>query len=287
MFPIRDELGRIVGFSGRTLSREPTVAKYVNSPESPLFRKSHLLYALDRARRDIADAHEAIICEGQIDVIRCHQAGFKTAVAAQGTAFTEDHARILKRYADGAILVFDGDTAGTKAAIKTARILLAAGLSARVASLPAGEDPDSFLLKQGATAFRQALAEAGSIIAFHLRAMQRAENPDSPIGLARMTASLFETVMASPSPILRDGMIEEIARLTLRDILVLKREFQRVRSPAPSARGAAPQAPAPAPIPPPRTHARRTPPGQPGLGPPGRTVRAAGPDLPPALPPVH
>jgi len=100
MFPIRDEQGRVIGFSGRVLRAEDHPAKYVNSPETPLFHKSRVLYAIDQARHAIIDARQAILCEGQIDTLRCHLAGLTNVVAAQGTAVTEEHARILKRYAD-------------------------------------------------------------------------------------------------------------------------------------------------------------------------------------------
>ena len=113
MFTIRDELGRAVGFSGRILKADDKAGgKYVNTPETPVFRKSRILFGLDKAKREILDAKQALLVEGQIDCIRCHLGGFKNAVASQGTAFTEEHARLLKRYADHVVIVLDADAAG-------------------------------------------------------------------------------------------------------------------------------------------------------------------------------
>lgn len=212
MFPIRNEQGRIVAFSGRTLLQDPKAAKYVNSPETPLFRKSHILYALDRARREIVETREAIICEGQIDVIRCHQAGFKTAVAAQGTAFTEDHARILKRYADGVVLVFDSDEAGRNAALKASVIFMQMGLAVRVASLPQGEDPDSIILKQGAPTFARALSQAVPAIDFQLNLLLSQEDIRTEVGMMKVSRAALTTISQSPNAIQRDVLVQTVAR---------------------------------------------------------------------------
>jgi len=212
MFPIRNEQGRIVGFSGRTLLQDPKAAKYVNSPETPIFRKSHILYALDRARREIVETREAIVCEGQIDVIRCHQAGFKTAVAAQGTAFTEDHARMLKRYADGVVLVFDSDSAGRNASLKAAIIFMKAGLAVRVASLPQGEDPDSLILKQGREAFAEALAKAVPAIDFQMNLLLSQEDIRTEIGMMKVSRDLLATISQSPNAVQRDVLVQTVAR---------------------------------------------------------------------------
>jgi DNA primase len=212
MFPIRNEQGRIVGFSGRTLLQDPKAAKYVNSPETPIFRKSHILYALDRARREIVETREAIVCEGQIDVIRCHQAGFKTAVAAQGTAFTEDHARMLKRYADGVVLVFDSDNAGRNAALKASIIFMKAGLAVRVASLPQGEDPDSLILKQGRDAFAEALARAVPAIDFQLNLLLAQENIRTEMGMMKASRETLATISQCPNAVQREVLIQTVAR---------------------------------------------------------------------------
>ncbi len=212
MFPIRNEQGRVIGFSGRTLIKDAKIAKYVNSPETPIFHKSQVLYALDRARREIAEKREAIVCEGQIDVIRCHQAGFVHAVAAQGTAFTDDHARILRRYADGVILVFDSDEAGRNAALKAGTVFLRAGLAVRVASLPPGEDPDSLILKEGAASFSRILQQAVSVLDFQINQLTASEDIRSETGLLRVSRAVLATISHAPNAIQREVLLNNAAR---------------------------------------------------------------------------
>jgi DNA primase len=233
MFPIRNEQGRIVAFSGRTLLQDPKAAKYVNSPETPLFRKSHILYALERARREIVETREAIICEGQIDVIRCHQAGFKTAVAAQGTAFTEDHARILKRYADGVVLAFDSDEAGRNAALKTSLVFMQMGLAVRVASLPQGEDPDSIILKQGAPVFARALSQAVPAIDFQLNLLLSQEDIRTEVGMMKVSKAALATISHSPNAIQRDVLVQTVARRLGVAADALNTELRHMRRNAP------------------------------------------------------
>jgi DNA primase len=170
MFPILDSQGRVIGFSGRILVKDDKSPKYVNSPETDVFHKGRVLYGMDKARRHIVNApnREAVICEGQIDVVRCHQAGIETAVAAQGTAFTEEHVRALKNYADSVVLAFDSDSAGKAASVKAAVVFMDAGIVVRVAELPDGEDPDSFVKANGGKAFRDLLEGAQSAVAFRL-----------------------------------------------------------------------------------------------------------------------
>jgi DNA primase len=211
MFPIRDEQGRVIGFSGRCLDDHDKTAKYVNSPDTPLFHKSRVLYALDKARRNIVESREAIICEGQIDVIRCHSAGFKTAVASQGTAFTEDHMRTLRRYADSVVLVFDSDKAGQDAAIRTAGTFMGAGLAVRVAALPQKEDPDSFIRENGPDAFRDVLARASSAVRFQIDVLSSRENARSEIGVMRIARAVLETVKHSPNAVQKAKLIQEAA----------------------------------------------------------------------------
>lgn len=216
MFPIFDEQSRVIGFSGRCLVENSDTVKYVNSPETPLFNKGRVLYALEKARRHIVDSREAIICEGQIDVIRCHQAGIKMAVAAQGTAFTEDHVRILKRYADSVCIVFDPDKAGQDAAIRAAVIFMQAELAIRVAVLPKGEDPDLFIRAHGTDAFQAILDKAASIIGYQIGVLSSRENAKSEIGVMRIAKAVLQTISHSPSAVQRAKLVQEAAeRLNL------------------------------------------------------------------------
>jgi DNA primase len=150
MFPIRNDNGDVIAFSGRILAPEQKGGKYVNSPETALFNKSRVLFGFDKSKRFISKAGQAIICEGQIDMIMIFEAGLQNVVAGQGTAFTEQHAKMLKRLCNEVILCYDSDTAGRKAAERAFELLSPHGLSVRVAALPQGEDPDSLIREKGA-----------------------------------------------------------------------------------------------------------------------------------------
>ncbi len=162
MFPIHNVRGEVVGFSGRVLEGDTDPRKYVNTAETIAFRKGELLFGLFKATGAIAKAAmTVVVCEGQLDVIACHEkADVRNAVAGLGTAFTDEHAKMLRKYAKRAILCYDGDNAGIKASEKTYRKLAQAGLEVAYANLPPGEDPDSLIQSQGADALRLALEEA-------------------------------------------------------------------------------------------------------------------------------
>ncbi|OVE75573.1 DNA primase [bacterium E08(2017)] len=253
MFPISDVQGRVIGFSARLLDKDPKQAKYVNSPETALFHKSRILYALDKARRPIvnADQRQAIVCEGQIDVIRCHAAGFDTAVAAQGTAFTESHAQILKRYADSVVLVFDTDKAGQDAAIKAAQIFIQQGLAVRVAQLPGDTDPDSFIREKGAEAFGRIIDSAVSAVGFQFDVLSERENTDSVVGAMRASNAVLETVSMSASSVQRAKLMQEAAERLNVPVTALQEDLKKLKRPrvreAP-AEAAAPKAPVNRPV---------------------------------------
>ncbi|MBM4165060.1 MAG: DNA primase [Lentisphaerae bacterium] len=244
MFPITDPQGRVVAFSGRILDPKAHPAKYVNSPETPIFRKGKILYALDKARGAIVKhpRREAVICEGQIDVIRCHAAGLTTAVASQGTAFTRDHVDLLKHHADSAVLFFDGDTAGRKAAIRTGALFLEAGIPVRVAGLPPGEDPDSLIRDRGAEAAHALIDTAESLTAFQIRAMREGEErPDDVDAVSRICRAVLETLAACSNAVLRSHLLQEAAaRLRLPEAALTEDlEALRVRQTEAAARAAA------------------------------------------------
>ena len=162
MFPIRNVRGEVVGFSGRIMQEGQDPRKYVNTAETAAFRKGELLFGLHKATGPIAKAGMCVVvCEGQLDVIACHEkADIRNAVAGLGTAFTDDHAKMLHKYASKAILCYDGDNAGIKASEKTFRKLAQVGMDVYQAALPPGEDPDSLIKHSGADALRQAIANA-------------------------------------------------------------------------------------------------------------------------------
>ena len=237
MFSIRDRSGRVIAFSGRTLETDKAKmrgGKYVNSPETLIFRKSDVLYAFDLAAGKIANAkpvREAIVCEGQIDVIRCHAAGFSRAIASQGTAFTKEHVQILKKVADAAVLVFDADAAGQKAAIRTGGEMLAAGLLVRVASLPPGEDPDSLLRTKGPGAFQACLDAAESLVAFQVRIARAMEQtPDSYDAISRAARAVLALVRCSSSAVMRASLLQEASTLLKIPVAALEEDLERGNS---------------------------------------------------------
>ena len=233
MFTIRDRRGRVVAFSGRQLVENKKTGKYVNSPETPIFKKSQVLFGFDKAAGPIVRAphREIICCEGQIDTIRLHLCGFTTAVASQGTAFTEEHAEMVKKVADAALLLYDDDAAGHKATVKVARLLLARELPVRVVSLPDGDDPDSFLRRHGAAALQQRIDAAESIVSFQCRAEKAKEaNPQSIDAVARISHAVLETVAACPSAILRATMVDEASKLLALPVAALNEELEKARA---------------------------------------------------------
>ena len=211
MFPICDPLGRVIGFSGRIMNKAEKGAKYVNSPETLLFRKSQVLFAFDKARKAIVDARQAIIVEGQIDAIRCHEAGIRNAVASQGTALTENHARLIQRYADEVVLVLDADAAGVKAALSSSEIFISTELSVRVVTLPDKEDPDSLIRKNGAEALTSLVSEAPAALDFLIGCLQQRENMDSEAGRMRVVKAALNLIRHCPSAARRDPMIHRAA----------------------------------------------------------------------------
>ena len=240
MFSIRDRQGRVIAFSGRTLETDKTKmrgGKYVNSPATPIFKKSNVLYAFDLAAGKIANAkpvREAIVCEGQIDVVRCHACGFDTAVASQGTAFTSEHVQILKKVADAAVLVFDADAAGQKAAVSTAGEMLATGMTVRVARLPEGEDPDSLLRSKGPDAFRECLDNAVSIVAFQVAVARAKEpNPDSYDAISRTGRAVLELVKKCPGAVMRAGLMQEAATLLKIPVSALEEDLAKLETEKP------------------------------------------------------
>ncbi len=213
MFPICDPMGRVIGFSGRIMNKAEKGAKYVNSPESLLFHKSQVLFAFDKARKPIVEARQAIVVEGQIDAIRCHQVGLNNVVASQGTALTESHARLIKRYADEVILVLDADAAGVKAALASSEIFIAAELSVRVVTLPEKEDPDSLIKKSGAEALIERVKEAPSALDFLIDCLGQKENMGTEAGRMRVVQAAINLINQCPSAARRDSMIHRAADL--------------------------------------------------------------------------
>jgi DNA primase len=211
MFPICDEQGRVVGFSGRVLSGDEKTAKYVNSPETPIFTKSKIFFGLDKSKRAILDAGFAIICEGQLDLIACFMAGVQNVVAPQGTAFTDQHARILKRYVNEVVLCFDSDEAGQNAAVRSLDHLLASGLAVRVALVPAPHDPDSFIKASGGESFRKLVENAEGYFDYYLNRLCRQNDTTSDKGRLAILQAMAGAVHKTGNVVLIDTYAQKTA----------------------------------------------------------------------------
>jgi len=170
MFPIRDDRGDLVGFGGRVLG--DGTPKYINSSDTPLYRKSRVLYGFHKARDRMMKERHAVLVEGYLDVIACHRAGVKEAVASLGTSLAEDHAKLLKRFCDKVTILYDADKAGEKAAMRAVEILGEMGLQCRIALMPQGEDPDTLLRQKGAEAVQEAVTKAESPFDFEIRLLE-------------------------------------------------------------------------------------------------------------------
>jgi len=211
MFPICDEQGRVIGFSGRVLSGDEKTAKYVNSPETPIFTKSKIFFGLDKSKRAILDAGFAIICEGQLDLIACFTNGVQNIVAPQGTAFTESHARIIKRYANEVVLCFDSDNAGQNAIVRSLDHLLASGLAVRVAVVPTPHDPDSFIKSNGGAAFNELIKNAAGFFDYYLNRLCATNEINSDKGRLVILKSMAESVHKTGNFVLIDTYAQKTA----------------------------------------------------------------------------
>jgi len=202
MFPICDEQGRVIGFSGRVLSGDEKTAKYVNSPETPIFTKSKVFFGLDKSKRPLLDAGFAVVCEGQLDLIASFMAGVQNVVAPQGTAFTGDHARILKRYVEEVVLCFDSDEAGQNAAVRSLDHLLSSGLAVRVAVVPAPHDPDSF---------KQLIDGAEGFFDYYLNRLCTSNDLTADKGRLAVLRSMAEAVHKTANLVLVDKYAQKTA----------------------------------------------------------------------------
>jgi len=210
MFPIYSDYGEVIGFSGRVLDAEAKTAKYVNSPETPLFIKGKVLYGLHKTKRALIEAGSAIVCEGQIDLISAYENGVQNVIAPQGTAFTPEQARLLRRFVESVILCFDSDRAGQEAVTRSLPALLECGMDVRVARLPAGEDPDSMIRKQGAEAFRSAIGGALNYFDHALERMAESGAMQDPAKITAAARKLGPFVATISDPVLRESTARKI-----------------------------------------------------------------------------
>lgn len=207
MFPIMDVNNRVIGFGGRVMG--DAKPKYLNSPETMIFDKSRNLYGLNRARTSRKSYF--LLCEGYMDVISLHQAGFTNAVASLGTALTSGHASLIKRYVQEVYLTYDSDEAGTKAALRAVPILKGAGIAARIIRMEPYKDPDEFIQNEGADAFRERIKKARNGFMFTLEVLERDYEMGSPEGKTEFMREAARRLMEFEEEIERNNYIEAVA----------------------------------------------------------------------------
>lgn len=208
IFPIMDVNNRVIGFGGRVMGDGKP--KYLNSPETLIFDKSRNLYGLNAART--SRKRQMIICEGYMDVIAMHQAGFTNAVASLGTAFTSQQASLIKRYADEALLLYDSDEAGQKAALRAIPLLKAAGIYSRVVNLKPYKDPDEFIKNMGAEAFQERLDQAMNSFLFEVSVLEKQFNMADPQGKTAFQNEVASKLLGFPDELERNNYMEAVSR---------------------------------------------------------------------------
>lgn len=208
MFPIMDVNNRVIGFGGRVMG--DGTPKYLNSPETRLFDKSRNLYGLNYARS--SRKKYMLICEGYMDVIAMHQAGFTNAVASLGTAFTSQHAMLIKRYTDQVILTYDSDGAGVKAALRAIPILKEVGVSCKVLNMKPYKDPDEFIKNMGAEAFQERIDQAQNSFLFEIEVLKRDYNLEDPEQKTNFYNAVARKLLEFPEALERDNYTQAVAR---------------------------------------------------------------------------
>lgn len=212
MFPMAEPSGKVVAFSGRILHPNDKAPKYVNSPETQLYKKSDLLFGYDKAKEGIRKLNFSLIVEGQFDVVMCHQAGYSNAVAVSGTALTLHHVQLLERLSDRVVLSLDADRAGIAAMKKAAEVMLRRGLDIKVAELPLGKDPADLILAD-LPAFKQQIGQSVHVIEFLLHVLRR-EVADERTFKLRAQKEIYPFILLLPSRVDQDHFEQLVATVT-------------------------------------------------------------------------
>jgi DNA primase len=211
MFPIHSAAGRVVGFGGRTLKKDKNVPKYVNSPESEIYHKSNILYGFYFAKKAIREEDNCYLVEGYADVISVHQAGIENVVASSGTSLTEDQVKLIGRQTKNLTILYDGDTAGIKAAIRGFSLLYKDKFNVRIVTFPDGHDPDSYVRNQGSAGFKNYIKNSSKgIVDFYLSTVDKEELKD-PIKKIKITDDLADIISNNLEPEFRSAYVKEVA----------------------------------------------------------------------------
>jgi DNA primase len=231
MFPIRDETGRIIAFGGRVMPGSEDPAKYLNSPETPLFSKSRSVFGLDLGRQKIVETRTVAVVEGYTDVVMAHQYGASNTVSILGTAMTEQHVSILRRFADRIVLLFDADSAGDLAVNRAVQLFLTQPVEINIASMPEGKDPDEFLMAHGVDGWNRMLGEAQDALTYQWKRLARDFHDTGDLTAQQKAVSEYLELLSSargsgPVDSLRWGMaVAQVSRLTDIPVDQLHRRF--------------------------------------------------------------
>jgi DNA primase len=231
IFPIFSTQGRVIGFGARKMREDDTIAgKYINSPESPLYDKSRVLYGLFHSKDFIRQEDNVLMVEGYADLISLYQAGIRNVVASSGTALTDEQLKLLGRYSKNLTLVYDADTAGSSATIRGIDLALEQNLQVRIVELPEGEDPDSFIVKYGGEKFKERLASAVSFIDFRAKQFQRTGAFSTAEGKTQAVRSLVQSIAKMKDELKRNFYVKEVAEKYDVYESLLYRELERTLS---------------------------------------------------------
>jgi DNA primase len=230
MFPIHNFTGRVIGFGGRTLKTDKIVPKYVNSPESDIYHKSNVLYGLFHAKKAIRDQDNCYLVEGYADVLSVHQAHIENVVASSGTSLTIEQIRLIGRFTQNVTILYDGDAAGIKASLRGLDMILEEGLNVKVVSFPPGDDPDSYMHKVGAGAFKAYIEENRKDFILYKANILLEEAGTDPIKRARIIRDIVESIAKIPDNIKASVFIRECSSLLQIEERVLLSELNTMRS---------------------------------------------------------
>lgn len=229
IFPIHSLTGRILGFGGRTLKTEKTVPKYVNSPESEIYNKSEVLYGLHFARKSISANDSAYLVEGYADVLSMHQAGVENVISSSGTSLTKGQIRLVSRYTQNIVLLFDGDAAGIKAALRGTDLLLEEGLNVKILLFPDGDDPDSYIKKKGSEEFKKFIEEHTEDFIFFKTRVLLDESGNDPIKKAGVIREIVSSIALIPDQIKTSLFIRQCSTLLDIEERILLTELNKLK----------------------------------------------------------
>lgn len=213
MFPIRNLSGKIIGFGGRILQKGAKAAKYINSPESDIYNKSRVLFGAYFAKSEIRKLDECVLVEGYTDVISLHQSGITNVVASSGTSLTVGQIQLVSRFTKNMKILYDGDNAGIKAALRGLDLVLEQDMNVKVVLLPDGEDPDSYLQKVGTEAFKKYIDEEADDFIFFKTKLLLEEAKNDPVKKTRLISSIIESIAKIPNALKRSLYIKECASI--------------------------------------------------------------------------